>query len=237
MTRPIETRPTRLAALAKLPIFLDLAGKRVVVAGGGEPVAWKAELFAAAGAQVTVFAEQPCAELVAFIRASGSAVTLERRAWRESDLDGAWLAVADAEDPDEAARFAAAARARGILVNVIDQPAHCDFQFGAIVNRSPVVVGISTDGAAPILGQAIRRRIEAILPASLGSLGASRSNLPRSARRPPAHEGGAPSVLGTLRRCGVHAAGRRRTGRRAGWSGSRTKPPRRRPDGRRSARS
>ena len=169
MTRPIETRPTRLAALAKLPIFLDLAGKRVVVAGDGEPVAWKAELFAAAGAQVAVFAEQPCADLVAFIRAGGNAVTLERRTWRESDLDGAWLAVADAEDSEEAARFAAAARARGILVNVIDQPAHCDFQFGAIVNRSPVVVGISTDGAAPILGQAIRRRIEAILPASLGS--------------------------------------------------------------------
>ena len=169
MTRPTETRPARLATLAKLPIFLDLAGKRVVVAGGGEPVAWKAELFAAAGAQVAVFAEEPCADLLRFIQASGGAVTLERRAWRESDLDGAWLAVADAEDSTEAAQFAAAARARGILVNVIDQPTHCDFQFGAIVNRSPVVVGISTDGAAPILGQAIRRRIEAILPASLGS--------------------------------------------------------------------
>src|SRR4051794_22196056 len=135
---PRETRPPRLAALAKLPVFLDLAGKPVIVAGGGEAAAWKAELCAAAGAEVTVFAETPCAELAAFVEASAGA-TLERRAWREGDLDGAWLAVTDAEDPVEAARFAAAARARGVLVNVVDQPAFCDFQFGAIVNRGPVV--------------------------------------------------------------------------------------------------
>ena len=79
--------------------------------------------------------------------------------------------MADCEAPEQAARFAAAARSRGALVNVVDQPTFCDFQFGTIVNRSPVVVGISTDGAAPILGQAIRRRIEAILPASLGAWG------------------------------------------------------------------
>jgi uroporphyrin-III C-methyltransferase/precorrin-2 dehydrogenase/sirohydrochlorin ferrochelatase len=170
MTRsPTETRPARLAPLAKLPIFLDLAGKRVVIAGGGEPAAWKAELLAAAGARVSVLAEAPCAELLALVAAGRGELQLENRVWRESDLDGAVLALADEEDPDEAARFAAAARRRGCLVNVIDRPAFCDFQFGTIVNRSPVVIGIGTDGAAPILGQAIRRRIEAILPASLGA--------------------------------------------------------------------
>ncbi|MGV2184550.1 hypothetical protein [Rhizobium rhizogenes] len=51
--------------------------------------------------------------------------------------------------------------------NVIDKPTFCQFKFGSIVNRSPVVIGISTDGAAPILGQAIRRRIETLLPQSL----------------------------------------------------------------------
>ena len=59
----------------------------------------------------------------------------------------------------------AAARRRGVPVNVIDRPAFCSFQFGAVVNRSPLVVGISTDGAAPVFGQAIRSRIEALLPA------------------------------------------------------------------------
>jgi len=168
---PRDTRPPRLAALAKLPIFLDLTGRRVVLAGGGEPVVWKAELLAAAGAKVAIYAPDPEAELEALVAAHPDALTLHRRTWAESDLDGAWLGVADEADDAEAARFAAAARARNLLVNVIDNPPHCDFQFCTIVNRSPVVIGISTDGAAPILGQAIRRRIEAILPASLGSWG------------------------------------------------------------------
>jgi uroporphyrin-III C-methyltransferase / precorrin-2 dehydrogenase / sirohydrochlorin ferrochelatase len=172
MTRyisPTETRPARLEPLSKLPIFLDLAGQRVVVAGGGEPSGWKAELLAAAGAKVSVYASDPEPELATLSEASAGSITLERREWRESDLDGARLAVAEEWDPERAVRFAAAARARGVLVNVIDQPSCCDFQFGTIVNRSPVVIGISTDGAAPILGQAIRRRIEAILPISIGA--------------------------------------------------------------------
>ena len=64
----------------------------------------------------------------------------------------------------EAAAFAAAARAAGVPVNVIDRPAFCDFSFGAIVNRSPLVIGISTDGAAPVFGQVIRAKIEALIP-------------------------------------------------------------------------
>lgn len=174
MTRhiaPTETRPARLQALAKLPVFLDLTGQKTVVAGNGEPVVWKAELLAAAGAEVRVFADDPSPELSALAAATPSIRVLPRP-WRPDDLDGAVVAVAEAEG-DEAARFAAAARSRGALVNVIDQPGFCDFQFGAIVNRSPVVIGISTDGAAPILGQAIRRRIEAILPPGLSDWSAT----------------------------------------------------------------
>jgi uroporphyrin-III C-methyltransferase/precorrin-2 dehydrogenase/sirohydrochlorin ferrochelatase len=79
-------------------------------------------------------------------------------------MEGAALAIAACDDDDEAARFAAAARGRGVPVNVIDKPAFCDFAFGAIVNRSPLVIGISTDGAAPVFGQAIRAKIEAMIP-------------------------------------------------------------------------
>ena len=68
------------------------------------------------------------------------------------------------EDDAEADAFAAAARAAGVPVNVIDKPAFCDFSFGAIVNRSPLVIGISTDGAAPVFAQAIRAKLEALLP-------------------------------------------------------------------------
>ena len=76
-------------------------------------------------------------------------------------LEGAALALADCETDDEARAFCCASRAAGVPVNVIDKPAYCQFQFGSIVNRSPVIVSISTDGAAPILAQAIRQRIEA----------------------------------------------------------------------------
>ena len=87
-------------------------------------------------------------------------------------LAGAALALCAAEDDGEAQAFWDAARGAGVLVNVIDRPAYCQFQLGSIVNRSPVVIGISTDGAAPIMAQAIRRRIETLLPPSLAAWGA-----------------------------------------------------------------
>ena len=169
MRKPAETIPARLGALAKLPVFFDLAGKPAVVAGGTAAAAWKAELLAAAGAEVSVFAQTLDAEMEALL-ARGAAAGSLRHAGATVDtaaLAGAAIFVADAADEAEAGAFGALARQAGVPVNVIDRPAYCDFQFGSIVNRSPVVVGISTDGAAPILGQAIRRRIEAMLPPAL----------------------------------------------------------------------
>jgi uroporphyrin-III C-methyltransferase/precorrin-2 dehydrogenase/sirohydrochlorin ferrochelatase len=95
---------------------------------------------------------------------SRGAIVMHRRIWTAADLDGAAIAVADCADDGEAAQFAAAARAAGVPVNVIDRPAFSDFTFGAIVNRSPLVIGISTDGASPVFGQAIRAKIEALIP-------------------------------------------------------------------------
>jgi uroporphyrin-III C-methyltransferase/precorrin-2 dehydrogenase/sirohydrochlorin ferrochelatase len=167
--RPEDRRPARLNALPKLPIFLDLAGKTILVVGGSDGVAWKTELLAAAGGTVRILAEEPSPELLALVQGNPERLTLIRRSWRDADLQGASVAVADIEDRQEARLFADMARRSGALVNVVDQPAFCDFQFGTIVNRAPVIVSISTDGAAPILGQAIRRRIEAVLPPSLGT--------------------------------------------------------------------
>ena len=78
------------------------------------------------------------------------------------------------------ATFAAAARAAGVPVNVIDKPAFCDFSFGAIVNRSPLVIGISTDGAAPVFAQAIRAKLEALLPQGFRRLGGGGGALARA---------------------------------------------------------
>lgn len=144
-TRELHEVPARIAPLATLPLFHRLAGRRALVVGASEGAVWKAELLRAAGAEV---------------------VQLERD-WTPADLDGTALAVADLADREEAERFVAAARAAGTAVNIIDQTDLCDVTFGTIVNRSPVVIGISTDGAAPVLGQSIRARIESVLPLGL----------------------------------------------------------------------
>ena len=163
--QPQQTGTPRMQALARLPIFLDLDDKRALVAGNGAPVAWKAELLSAAGAQVEVFTEHPCEELrVLAEEAPRASIILRERGWCTADFAGAAVAVGGFENDADAERFAAAARTAGVQVNVIDRPAHCDFSFGAIVNRSPLVIGISTDGAAPVFAQAIRAKLEAMIP-------------------------------------------------------------------------
>lgn len=162
---PSEAKPPRMEPLARLPLFFALEGKRAVVAGGNAGVAWKVELLSAAGASVEVFAAEPSEELIATAgEPPQGAITIHRRAWQDDDFINAAIAVGGFETNEESARFAAAARAAGVPVNVIDKPAYCDFSFGSIVNRSPLVIGISTDGAAPIFGQAIRAKLEALIP-------------------------------------------------------------------------
>ena len=141
------TGPARIGLLPNLPLFHKLEGRRAVVVGASEGASWKAELLAAAGAKVE---------------------RLEKE-WNAEQLEGAVIAVADLADRSEALRFVEAARAAGAVVNIIDQTDLCDVQFGTIVNRSPVVVAISTDGAAPMLGQSIRARIESVLPLGLSN--------------------------------------------------------------------
>ena len=162
---PAEIRSTRIGALARLPAFFALENKRAVVAGGSPAATWKAELLSAAGARVEVFAAAPGEEMLALAGAPPrGVVVLRNRNWTPEDFAGAAIAVADCADDQEAAAFATAARAAGVPVNVIDRPAFCDFSFGAIVNRSPLIIGISTDGASPVFGQAIRAKIEALIP-------------------------------------------------------------------------
>jgi uroporphyrin-III C-methyltransferase/precorrin-2 dehydrogenase/sirohydrochlorin ferrochelatase len=155
----------RLGPLARLPVFLSLEGKRAVVAGGSGAAAWKAELLSASGARVEVYATDVCDELQQLAAdPPRGAIVLHRCTWSMDNFDDAAIAVGAFGDDEGAAAFAAAARSAGVPVNVIDRPAFCDFSFGAIVNRSPLVIGISTDGAAPVFAQAIRAKLEALLP-------------------------------------------------------------------------
>ena len=141
---PTETS-ARIGALATLPLFYKLEGRKALVVGASEGADWKAELLEAAGAEVVRLGNE----------------------WTPGQLEGAVIAIADLPDRAEAWGFADAARAAGAAVNIIDQPELSDVQFGTIVNRSPVVIAISTDGAAPMLGQSIRARIESVLPLGL----------------------------------------------------------------------
>src|SRR3954454_10195941 len=162
---PVETPPPRMAALARLPVFFALAGKRAVLAGGTPAAAWKAELLSAAGAQVDVFAGELSDEMRALVEEPpAGTIVIHSRVWEAQDFVGAVIAVGAFENDNEAERFATAARAAGVPVYVIDKPAFCDFSFGSIVNRSPLVIGISTDGGAPVFAQAIRAKIEALIP-------------------------------------------------------------------------
>ena len=170
---PSDRAAARMGPLSVLPVFFGLRGKGAVVAGGSDAAAWKAELLMAAGAFVHVYAAggalgDEFTRLLGDGDKDGRLVHHDRE-WGEDSFNGATLAVADPETDAEGEAFHAAARAAGVPVNIIDRPSLSDFQFGSIVNRSPVVVGISTGGAAPILGQAIRRRIETLLPQSLAA--------------------------------------------------------------------
>jgi len=145
--RPEVRNPKAMGELSVLPVFFDLNGRKVIVAGATDAAEWKAELMMAAGADV--------------VRLGDNII------WSATDLEGCTIAIADAESDDDAACFAKIARAAGVPVNIIDKLPFCDFSFGSIVNRSPVVVGISTSGTSPVIGQAVRRRIETLLPSGL----------------------------------------------------------------------
>ncbi len=177
MRTPESQPPGRIDALATLPVFHRLRGRSVLLAGSSEGALWKTELLAAAGAHVQAFVNdksrlpffRQLEETVAGRASEGfGSIRLEERSWEQADIVGCAIAIGDFDDEAEAAAFAEATRAVGVPVNVIDRPALCDFQFGAIVNRSPLIVSISTDGAAPVFGQAIRARIETLIPRMLG---------------------------------------------------------------------
>lgn len=165
---PVETHARRVEALATLPMFHKLHGRKAVVAGHSNGAVWKAELLAAAGADVLVLAEAHASAYDSILNslADGTMCVVGRK-WRAEDLSGAAVAVGDFEEDDLALAFQRAARSAGAVVNIIDKPALCDAQFGALVNRSPLVIAISTDGGAPVFAQAIRTRIETLLPHGL----------------------------------------------------------------------
>ena len=143
------------------PVFLELAGRRVVVIGETAVREGKVEGLLAAGAEdVLVVVDRPIARLETLAELDPR-LTVERRPWRAADLDGAFLCVASSDDPVERSSIAREARDRGVLVNVMDDIAHCDWAAPAIVRRGELVIAISTGGASPALAKNLRMHLSA----------------------------------------------------------------------------
>jgi uroporphyrin-III C-methyltransferase/precorrin-2 dehydrogenase/sirohydrochlorin ferrochelatase len=150
------------------PLFADLDGAAVLVAGGGEQAAQKVRLLAKTPARIRVVAEAANAELRTL--AARGAVTLIERGFAGADLNDIRLAYVATGDRTQDEMISALAQARGVPVNVVDAPGLSTFITPAIVDRDPVVVAIGTEGAAPVLARDIKSKLETLLPAKLGVL-------------------------------------------------------------------
>ena len=170
------------------PLFADLRDRRVLVVGGGVVAERKTRLLLEAGAQVTVVAPEFGASLRMLAaegrgegfglpltaqtgegRGEGRVVLREER-FRPDHLDGVVLAVAATDDVEVNTGVAAAGRERNVLVNVVDVAELSSFIVPAIVDRSPLVIAISSGGVAPVLARHVRERIEALFVGSVGRL-------------------------------------------------------------------
>jgi len=151
-----------------LPLFHKLQGGRVLVVGGGEIALRKARLLADAGAALRVVAPEVDGQLAALAREGGGEVLV--RGYQAADLVGCRLVIAATDDPGLNAQVSADAQARSLPVNVVDAPALCTVIFPAIVDRSPLVVAVSSGGDAPVLARLIRAKLEAWIPSAYGEL-------------------------------------------------------------------
>jgi siroheme synthase-like protein len=142
------------------PVFLKLAGRRVLVVGGGPVAAGKLQALLDAEADVTVVAPETVDAITA------APVRLERRAFQESDVEGVWYVVA-AAPPEVNRAVAAAAHARGVFVNAVDDIENASAYAGAVLRRAGVTIALSSDGEAPALVGLIREALEEVLPEEL----------------------------------------------------------------------
>jgi precorrin-2 dehydrogenase len=138
------------------PVMLELAGRRCLVIGAQAIREGKVEGLLAAGADDVLVVDEAVGDR--FDDVEG--VHVERRAWRRSDLDGAFLVIASSDDAATRAAIAKEARARGALVNVVDDIPSCDWAAPAIVRRGDLVLAIGTGGASPAAARLIRERLE-----------------------------------------------------------------------------
>lgn len=153
-----------------LPLFADIRNKPVLVVGGGDVAARKIELLRRAGARVQIAARKLCEELTA-LQESGE-VDWIAHDYQSAQLDEVYLVIAATDDSGLNSRVFDDASARKLFANVVDDQPKCSFIFPSIVDRSPLVVAISSSGTAPVLARLLREKLESLLPGNLGQMAA-----------------------------------------------------------------
>lgn len=151
-----------------LPVFLNIRAQTCLVVGGGDVAYRKAVLLDKAGARLCIVAPAICTQLETLVIAGAG--ELYRREFVESDMEGVFLVVAATDVEEVNALVSSQAKARGLPVNVVDKPALCSFIVPSIVDRSPIVIAISSGGNSPILTRKLKEKIETLVPAAYGRL-------------------------------------------------------------------
>lgn len=152
----------------RFPIFLNLHGRQCLVVGGGTVAERKLSSLLDAGAHVTLVAPQITDEIR--ITLTQANVTYHERVFQDSDIDGHFLIITATDNAQLNAHIAALADTRNIPVNVVDDQSLCSFIVPSVVDRSPVMVAVSTGGASPVLARQLRMKLETMIPSSCGEL-------------------------------------------------------------------
>ena len=151
-----------------LPIYLNIRGQPCLVVGGGDVATRKVELLLRAQARVTVVAPELCPALTE-LRNTGQLIHLAAT-FRDDLVGGQRVLIAATDDAVVNRAVAEAAQRQNIPVNVVDKPELCTFIMPAIIDRSPVIVAVSSGGASPVLARLLRARLESLVPAAYGRL-------------------------------------------------------------------
>lgn len=160
--------PESARKLGVFPAFHKVAGRRVVIVGGGAEAATKIRLLGETQAEIVVYAKALGQDAGADLIAAGGDW---RGAWpTAADLSGAALVFAATGSEESDREIWSLAHAVGVPVNVVDRPELCDFYTPAIVNRAPLSVAVCSEGVAPVLSRHVRARIEALLAPAFGDL-------------------------------------------------------------------
>jgi len=153
-----------------LPLFHKVTQKSCLVVGGGPIATRKVRLLLEANASVSVIATQLHQELDKL--ANEGIITHINRDLMAGDTQGFFLVVSASDNDEINIQVSKEAQQNNIPVNVVDQPKLCSFIFPAIIDRSPITIGISSGGVAPVLIRLLRAKLETLLPHRLGNLAA-----------------------------------------------------------------